>query len=102
MRKKRQIWCVFCMLVVVSCGQFSGCAQAPVQEMADARQAIQTAKSAGASMSAADRLVLAERLLQQAQVALEKGNYRIAKEDALAAKEEAIKARQFAKSLKGN
>lgn len=78
-----------------------GCASAPVQEMSDARQAITSARDAGADEHAADDLASAERRLADARKALRAGDYEQARLDAIAAKEQAFKARDLATSLAG-
>ena len=78
----------------------AGCASAPpVQEMSDARQAVQAAREADARRYAPISLGEAERLLEQATELLEMKNYRRARQSALAAKEMALKAR-YASSAK--
>ncbi|HFC54455.1 MAG TPA: DUF4398 domain-containing protein [Gammaproteobacteria bacterium] len=72
----------------------AGCASAPpVQEMSDARQAVQAAREADARHYAPISLGEAERLLEEATRLLEKKEYRRARQVALAAKEMALKAR---------
>ncbi len=72
----------------------TACASAPVQEMSDARQAIQAAKAAGADVGADQNLSKAETFLQHAQQALEEGSYKSARNSAMAAREEALQAQQ--------
>jgi len=71
-----------------------GCVAAPVQEMSDARQAIQAAKEAGASPDSQSNLDKAESLLKEAEAALESGEYGIAKDTATEARNAAIKAQK--------
>jgi len=74
----------------------AGCASAPVQEMSDARQAIQAAKENNASnVSTQENLVRAETLLKEAESALENGEYKKARLTATEARNEAIKAQQL-------
>jgi len=73
---------------------FAGCASAPVQEMSDARQAIQAAKEAGASAETQPNLQKAENLLKEAESALENGEYKKAKLTATEARNEALKAQK--------
>jgi len=75
---------------------FTACATAPVQEMSDARQAIQAAKSVGVDEFSQSNLVEAKKLLKKAEHALHTGEYKAARVNALAAKEEAIQAQQYA------
>jgi uncharacterized protein YcfL len=72
----------------------TACASAPVQEMSDARQAIQAAKEAGADINADQNLSNAESHLQEAQQALAVGEYKTARDSALAAREEALQAQK--------
>lgn len=69
------------------------CAAAPIQEMSDARQAIQAAREAGADKSAGGHLQRADQLMTEAEEQLDAGGYRQARERAEAARDEAIKAR---------
>lgn len=71
----------------------SGCASAPVQEMSDARQAIEAARSAGADQRSPKALNDAENLLLKAERRLEEGDFKEARNNAAAAKDAAIKAR---------
>ncbi|HHC71902.1 MAG TPA: DUF4398 domain-containing protein [Thiotrichales bacterium] len=73
-----------------------GCAVAPVQEMSDARQAIQAAREAGAAIRSPQVLEEAERLLDAAERSLEVGDYSRARELAVAAHRKAIEARERA------
>jgi len=70
------------------------CASAPVQEMSDARQAIQAAKESNPEGSAQEYLVKAESLLKEAEAALESGEYKKARYTATEARNEAIKAQR--------
>lgn len=70
----------------------SACAGMPVQEMSDARQAVDAARKAGAETSAPEDLESAEKLLQDAEKALVDGDYSQAKESARAAKDKAVTA----------
>lgn len=72
------------------------CTPLPTQEMSDARQAIASARSAGAGSNAGPELRSAERLLNKAQSALYDGDLEASREHAVAAKEEAIRARKVA------
>lgn len=74
-----------------------GCSVAPpVQEMSDARQALQAAHEARAQVHAPDPMRQAEMSMGQATAALEDGRYGRAREHALAAKRHAIEARSSA------
>jgi len=76
-----------------------GCATAPTQEMSDARQAIQAARDAGAEKHAPYNLGSAEKLLAEAETALEQGDYGAAKEEAVNSKKEAVSARNIALAI---
>lgn len=80
------------MIVLLSV--LAGCATAPVQEMSDARQAIQAAQQAGAVNHAPLPLTEAKRLLDKAEKELELGDYGAARRNATSAKQRALKARQ--------
>jgi cellobiose-specific phosphotransferase system component IIA len=70
------------------------CAGVPVQEMSDARQALQAAAEVGAREKAADNYKRANELLRKAEEALKTANYAEARKLADEAKEQAIKARK--------
>ena len=72
------------------------CANAPVQEMSDARQAIHSAEVSGAAQRSPYTLQAARTLLQKAQTHLETGAYEDARRYAMDARDEAIKARESA------
>ncbi len=82
--------CLVSMLLVASC------AQAPVQEMSDARQAIQAAR--GVANAPLDRqdLVAAEKLLREAEAALEAHRYDDARRLASGARDGATAVRERA------
>jgi hypothetical protein len=71
---------------------------APVQEMSDARQAIQVAREAGAEAHAKMELQEALDHLQSAERELSAEEYKEARRDALLAKAKAIQARDRSKS----
>ena len=72
------------------------CVSAPVQEMSDARQAIQAAHAAGAEHAARETLYSARSLLEQAERELESGHFREARRNALGARARAVLAREQA------
>lgn len=72
----------------------SGCVSAPVQEMSDARQAIQAAKEAGARSDSQHNLQKAESLIKDAELALENGEYKKARSTAIEARNEAMQAQK--------
>ena len=78
----------------------TSCANAPVQEMSDARQAIRSAEEAGAARYSPQQLQAALQLLEQAQSSLETGAYLSARRLALDARDRAIQAREQASSEK--
>ncbi len=90
-------------LVIILLLISAGCASTPpVQEMSDARQAVQAARDADAKRYAPISLGEAERLLEQATRQLEMNNYRKARQSALAAKEMALKARHASSTKQRN
>ncbi|HKK04857.1 MAG TPA: DUF4398 domain-containing protein [Gammaproteobacteria bacterium] len=83
-------------------GVLAGCAvAAPVQEMSNARQAVQAAREAKAEQYAPQDLGKAERLLKQATTELQLGKYNEARSHALAARQAAVVARNIALTSSG-
>ncbi len=76
----------------------SGCTRAPVQEMSNARQAIQAARAVGAERLSPGLLRHAMELLERARKQLEIGEYRRARRNAVQARREALRAREKALS----
>lgn len=74
----------------------TACAGMPVQEMSNARQAVDAARKAGAESSAPKELESAETLLQEAEKALEDGDYGKARASARAARDKAVSAQDKA------
>jgi uncharacterized protein (DUF3084 family) len=72
----------------------------PVQEMSDARQAITVAREAGAADLAAAELAEAERFLQNAELRLDRQQYREARNAALEAKLRAQQALKMSEASK--
>jgi hypothetical protein len=70
----------------------AACASAPVQEMSDARQAIQAAEEAGAAETAPEALSDARRLLSSAEQKLQDRAYSSARHDAREARRRAAEA----------
>jgi len=70
----------------------SACAAVPVQEMSNARQAVDAARKAGAEARAVKELHSAESLLQSAEQALQEGDYKQARKNAEAAQSQAVMA----------
>lgn len=74
----------------------SACSYAPVQEMSDARQAIDAARVAGAGHFAEAEFNGAQALLKKAEGQLNDGRYKAAKRNAVEARNQAIEAREAA------
>lgn len=74
----------------------SGCVSAPVQEMSDARQAVEAAEAVGAQSKAHDVYIKATAHIRRAESALQDGDYESAREHAMWAKTHALDARQRA------
>jgi len=70
----------------------AACAGVPVQEMSDARQAVDAARKVGAESRASKTLQSAEVFLQHAEQALQDGDYPQARKDAEAARAQAVQA----------
>lgn len=77
----------------------SACAGPPVQEMSDARQAIQAAEAAGAQKWAPVPLSQARDFLDSAEKKLEKRAYNGARNDARQARQKASHARTIAETI---
>lgn len=92
-RKLSSAFALACVLVA--------CASAPIQEMSDARQALQAAREVGASQHAPRYLRQAESYLQQAETSLSEGNigFKPARENAVSAKQSAITGRTVALAI---
>jgi acyl-CoA synthetase (AMP-forming)/AMP-acid ligase II len=80
----------------------AGCVSVPVQEMSDARQALQAAADVGAQHDARDSYTYALELMREAEEALNRGEYTLARERALAAKAAALTARSEAVNQTSN
>jgi len=84
-----------CFLLLLLAAFATACAvNPPVQEMSNARQAIEAAVASGAEVHAPSELAEARALLDQASTALGDGDYPAARNYALEAKAAAIRARQ--------
>jgi len=93
----RSIIFIFSTLVLTA----AACETAPpVQEMSDARQAIEVAREAGAADLAAAELAEAEQYLESAEKKLNDQAYREARQDALEAKSKALNALEMSESGK--
>ncbi len=80
----------------------AACAGPPVQEMSDARQAIEAAEAAGAEASAPAQINRAQSLLRDAEYKLQKKAYNGARKDARMAKDKAVEALGLATETGGN
>lgn len=80
----------------------AGCASAPVQEMSDARQAIEAAEHVDARANAPEFYFQAKEHLKAAEFALQTRDYGVAREEATLAKTTAIKARETALERTGS
>ena len=85
-------------LLVITAWLFFGlaCRTAPVQEMSEARQAIDAARAAGAAQYANPELEQALSSLKTAEEMLNERRFRDARRSAQQARDEAIHARQTA------
>jgi hypothetical protein len=90
---------LFALLAAV---QLVGCAGVPVQEMSNARQAVQAAQKAGGAKYAPETMAEAEKLLASAKANLKKGEYRPARDEAELAREKAMEARRQAEAAKAS
>jgi hypothetical protein len=87
----------FLLLILFSTALFSACAVVPpVQEMSDARQALEAAREADAERYAEQKLRSAEDSMELATKTLNQGEYEAARMAASVAKALAIKARDEA------
>ncbi len=79
-----------------------GCKTAPVQEMSEARQAIEAARAAGAEQYANQELGQAMTSLKAAEQMLNDRRFRDARRSAQQARDEAIRAREAAQEASVN
>ena len=86
------------LLILVLLAVGAACGSAPVQEMSEARQAIEAARAAGAEKHAGGQLGKARELLKSAEGMLNDRRYRDARRDAIKARDEAISARETAQT----
>jgi hypothetical protein len=91
-RPRRCLPALFGILFIVLCA----CASAPVQEMSDARQAIQAAEAVNAFLVAPEYYHKAVEHIEQAEQALQNRQYNKARKLATQAKANATKAREIA------
>ncbi len=71
----------------------------PVQEMSDARQALQAARSAGGAQRFPETFARALERIQEAEASLSRGDFRQARAAAVSAREQAVAARQAAQYI---
>ena len=90
------------LFALLAAMQLAGCAGVPVQEMSNARQAVQAAQKAGGAKYAPATMAEAEKLLASAKANLKKGEYRPAREEAELAREKAMEARRQAEAAKAS
>ncbi len=89
-----------CGINILSYSLVVGCAATPpTQEMSDARQSVEAAKSVGAGKHAPTALDSAQHLLSKAQNDLEAGDFKEAQKEAIAAREAARQAARQAVSI---
>lgn len=88
------------ILIGIVAFSLAACAGPPVQEMSDARQAIQAAEQAGADRYAPLALEQARDYLDSAEVKLEKRAYNQARRDARHARERASHALYISKQMR--
>jgi len=90
------------MAVVTLLFSAGGCASGgpPVQEMSDARQAIEAAREAGAEDLATGEFRSAHSRLISAETHLKERSFRAARRDALAARDLAVHARAVAEAAR--
>ena len=83
-------------LFILSLLALSACGSAPVQEMSEARQAIDAARAAGAEQHAPRQYKKAQMLLKDAEQLLNDRHFRKAGLSAAEARDEAVRARETA------
>ncbi len=95
-RKTRHCRCGGLMFLFVSALLFlSACTSAPIQEMSNARQAIQAAKNSAVNEIALQSIQLAEQHLYKATLALDIGDYGNARKSANTARELALEVQKL-------
>ena len=90
--------CRRCLLLLCLTMPLVACAPAPVQQMSEARQAIEAARAAGAGQYAPEQLEEANSLLDTAQQLLNDRRFRDARRSASQARDAAIRARETAEA----
>jgi hypothetical protein len=87
------------LLALLLSGLLAGCAAgAPVQQMYDARQAVEAAQKAGAAKYAPELLAEAQTHLKTAKASMDEGEYRSARDEADLARQKAMEARRAAEA----
>jgi len=89
-------WVVIAMMAAFA----MACGSAPVQEMSEARQAIEAARAVGAEQYATQHYEKAQLLLKDAEELLNDRHFRRARQSAAQARDEAILARESAQQAK--
>jgi hypothetical protein len=93
--RRPAVWLMLGIMVLLGVA----CGAAPVQEMSEARQAIEAARVAGAEQYAGERFERARSLLETAQQMLNDRRFRDARRSAAQARDEAILAREAAQQV---
>ncbi len=86
------------LVAVLFSGLLAACAGVPVQQMYDARQAVEAAQKAGAAKYAPDVLAEAQAHLKNAKASMDQGEYRTARDEAELARQKAMEARRAAEA----
>ncbi len=87
---------VVLLVAALILGSLLGCGSAPVQEMSEARQAIEAARVAGAEELAPEPYEKAQEHLRAAEEMLDNRDFQDARENAALARDEAMSARERA------
>jgi hypothetical protein len=82
----------YSFIAIIFTALLMGCAGLPVQEMSNARQAVEAAREAKAETRAPQTLQAAEESLKLAEKALAEGDYAQARKYAQLAREQAVEA----------
>jgi hypothetical protein len=86
------------VLLVLMTTLITACASAPVQEMSDARQALDAALRAGAAERAPTQTQAAQSSLAEAEKSLKRREFSHARQNAQQARSQAIEAQRIAQS----
>jgi len=86
------------LLVILLSGSLAACAGWPVQQMYDARQAVEAAQKAGAEQYAPDVLAEAQAHLKNAKTSMDQGDWRTARDEADLSRQKAMEARRAAEA----